>query len=694
MSKGNKAKTDKATQTSIWTFSETPPISTYIFSLIAGPYKIWSSKAGETDLRLMCRKSMAQYVNENDWFKPTIAGLKFYNDYFGYPYPFEKYDQIIVPDFNPGAMENAGAVTFNERYISRGDESRRLKMRRSSVILHEMAHMWFGDLVTMKWWDGLWLNESFASYLAAIALYEATEFKEAWQRFYSGMKQWAYWEDQLVTTHPIELPVANTQEAFTNFDGITYGKGAASLKQLSYYIGKETFQKGVQKYFKKHAFGNTTLPDFMGTMEEAANKKLTAWTETWLETAGLNTISTHCQCTDGKIQSLALKQTVPEEYPTLRSHKTQIGLFYKTRSGEIVIKDSLPFIITGKEITLDTLQGRPCPAIIYPNYGDYGFFKVQLDEISIVTAMKNLSMIKDNFIRNMLWKNLFDMVTDAALPLNEYINLVFNNIGKEEDYSIISSVLSDIQKHAGYFFFNAKKDSQVNRYYLHSLKTLEKLMWDALKKAAPKSEVQKVWMDHYISGVYSEEGIRNLKDLLSGKVAINGITIDQDRRWSILIRLSVLGDATVKSLALKEHKRDSSSRGQRAAISVEAAFPEPAAKKRLYSIIQNIDTSMALAEKKAAIYNLFPANQQNLRISFSDNFFNFLPTLFKDNDQLLRYFLALGPTEPSKKNVTRIKKFLSGHPEAPPIVVKKLKILAQETERCINVQALARQGID
>lgn len=693
-SKGNTARTDKKTDISIWAFNETPPISTYIFSLIAGPYKIWTSKAGKTDLRLMCRQSMARYVNADDWFRPTIAGLKFFNDYFAYDYPFEKYDQIIVPDFNPGAMENAGAVTFNERYISRGDESRRLKMRRASVILHEMAHMWFGDLVTMKWWDGLWLNESFATYMAAIALYESTEFKEAWQRFYSGMKQWAYWEDQLVTTHPIDLPVASTKEAFTNFDGITYGKGAASLKQLAYYLGADIFRLGVRKYFKKYAFKNTTLPDFMGAMESAANKKLTEWTESWLKKTGLNTISTNYKCQDGKIQSVTVKQTAPDRFPTIRSHKAQLGLFYPSKSGSIVLRDSVPVLITREGQTIDTLMGKPCPAILYPNYGDYGYFKVQMDEASLVTAMKKLNLISDTFTRTMIWKNLWEMTADAVMPLNEYINLVFNNLAKEKNYSIISSVLDDIQSHAGYFFFTEKKDSLVNRYYHVNLKTLEKLMWGALHEATPGSEVQKVWMDHYISGVYSKEGIQNLKGLLSGKITIKGITVDQDRRWAIIIRLSTLGDTTVQSLTAKELKRDNSSRGRRAAISVEAAFPDISTKKRWFSLIQNLDTAMALADKKAAIYHLFPLNQLELRKPFIDAFFDFLPTLFKEKDQILRYYLALGPTQCNQESVGRIKKFLSDHPEAPPIVIKKLKILAQLTERSMKVQALARKGID
>jgi aminopeptidase N len=280
-----------------WLFPQTPVMASYVFSLHAGPYAVWEDKAGDIPLRLFARQELAQYVNFKEWFLFTQQAFAFYNQYFNYPYPFAKYDQLIVPDFNSGAMENIGAVTFNETYISRGQKTYLQRMRNDNVISHEMAHMWFGDLVTMGWWNGLWLNESFATYMASLQQANNSEFKnDAWSVFYADMKQWAYTADQQVTTHAIELPVANTAVAFTNFDGITYGKGASVLKQLAIYVGEDNFRQGVATYLKKYAYSNTRLKDFMDEVAAPAKQDLFGWSQEWLYKAGLNTIRVDYEC--------------------------------------------------------------------------------------------------------------------------------------------------------------------------------------------------------------------------------------------------------------------------------------------------------------------------------------------------------------------------------------------------------------
>jgi aminopeptidase N len=294
----------------------------------AGPYKKWEDTSGKYPMRLFARQSVAAQVKPAEWFKYTKSGLAFFDDYFGIPYQFEKYDQILVPDFLYGAMENAGAITFAERgFMYKADMTSEQRQRLASVIMHEMAHQWFGDLVTMKWWNGLWLNESFASFMGTLATAEATEFKDAWRAFYSTGKQGAYAQDQRSTTHPIEVPVPSTQNAFDNIDAITYSKGASTLMQLRHLLGADVFRKGVHNYLVKYQYRNATLDDFIGSLGEAAGRDLKGWTKEWLYQPGVNTIAANYSCANGKIKSFSLEQSATKQLPTLREQRVQVASF-------------------------------------------------------------------------------------------------------------------------------------------------------------------------------------------------------------------------------------------------------------------------------------------------------------------------------------------------------------------------------
>ena len=307
-----------------------PPerFSTYLFALIAGPYHVVRDEHRGVPLGFYCRRSLVRHLEEDEpeLFEVTKQGLDFFGGFFDYAYPFGKYDQIFVPEFNFGAMENIGAVTHSERMVFRDPPTDNQRLGRAEVLLHEMAHMWFGNLVTMRWWNDLWLNESFATYMAYLALVEATRFSSAWQAFNSGMKAWAYRQDQLVTTHPIAGQVRDTDETFLNFDGITYGKGAAVLKQLVAAVGVDGFREGMRIYFRRHAFGNTTLAEFLDAIGEGAGRDLHGWAALWLETASLNTLAASWEVEDGRLASLAITQTAPEDYPTLRPHRLDVAL--------------------------------------------------------------------------------------------------------------------------------------------------------------------------------------------------------------------------------------------------------------------------------------------------------------------------------------------------------------------------------
>ena len=295
---------------SVWEFTPTPRLSSYVTALIAGPYQsvrseVTSAAGKVTPLGIFARKSLMQYLDADNIFELTRQGFEFFEAQFGCPYPFEKYDQLFVPEFNAGAMENAGAVTILEGYVFRGKVTDAQVERRAITVLHELAHMWFGDLVTMRWWNDLWLNESFAEYMSHLAAVENTEFGHAWTTFASVEKSWAYRQDQLPTTHPIFAEINDLQDVEVNFDGITYAKGASVLRQLVAWVGPEQFMSGVREYFSKHAWQNTELSDLMAELEKASGRDLERWGQLWLETAGVNTLTPEISASaDGTIELL------------------------------------------------------------------------------------------------------------------------------------------------------------------------------------------------------------------------------------------------------------------------------------------------------------------------------------------------------------------------------------------------------
>ena len=364
----------------VWKFDRTLKLSPYNFSLHAGPYTKWEDNSGKYPMRLFARQSVDKQVVPAVWFNYTKQGIEFFEDYYGVDYPFRKYDQVLVPDFIYGAMENAAAITFAEgSFLTNGEMSQNGKKRLASVIMHEMAHQWFGNLVTMKWWNGLWLNESFAAFMATLATAEATEFTNAWQSFYSGGKQSAYTQDQRVTTHPIEVPIATSANAFDNIDAITYSKGASVLKQLTHLLGKEAFRRGIHNYLSQYAYKNAELDDFVTSLSEAAGRDLSEFKQQWLYKAGVNSIKASYQCIGGKISEFSLNQSADPKFPTLREQRVQVAL-YNLNDNKLALTTTVPVTYKGKVTKVDELLGKTCPDLVYPNYEDWGFVKVNLDK--------------------------------------------------------------------------------------------------------------------------------------------------------------------------------------------------------------------------------------------------------------------------------------------------------------------------
>ena len=365
-------------------FDQTEVFSTYLTALVCGPYVVRRQMHGSLDLGLYSRRSMEHLLDDQaaEILEITGQGMDFYAQLFDQPYPFSKYDQIFVPEYNSGAMENVGCVTYNEAYLFRDKATDNEHLDRAETFLHELAHMWFGNLVTMRWWDDLWLNESFATYISYLAMTEATRFTNAWKVFNGDIKRWAYQQDQLPTTHPISGRAADTEIAFLIFDGITYGKGASVLKQLVKYIGRETFQEGMRLYFRRHAWGNATLSDFLRCLEEAGHISLTDWAQKWLQTASVNTLSARWQAVNGQVQSFTLDQTASEQFPTLRPHALEIG-FGTEVGGRLQMTASVPASIDGPRTDIADAIGVAEPDLVFPNYGDHAYAKIELDPSSI-----------------------------------------------------------------------------------------------------------------------------------------------------------------------------------------------------------------------------------------------------------------------------------------------------------------------
>ena len=683
----------------LWTFPVSKNFATYIFPLHAGPYHMWKDTAGDIPLRLFARQSVRKYVRVKDWMDFTKQGFGFFNKYFDYKYPFVKYDQVIVPDFNSGAMENVAAVTFSEeRFVRRGDKTREERRRHAEVVLHEMAHMWFGNLVSPKWWNGLWLNESFATYMAFVAMAEATEFKEAWENFFTSDKRWAYWEDQLVTTHPIELPVASTGQAFANFDGITYGKGAAALKQLSFYVGKDQFRAGVQNYFKAYAFKNATLQDFLGAIAEASGKDLKTWSDQWLQTAGLNTLTPKFQCENGKVTSMDLVQGHSETGDQkFRPHRTRVALY--VQKGKKLAVDQVFDVSYSEDVTaLPQAVGRTCPVLVHTNYGDEDFQKQILDDVSLATLTgmnKNqkvaakMNEIESSFVRVMLWSSLEEMVADGRFSAADYIALALESLGGETNADILLRVTRSLRRAERYL---PRKTLGEQEARLKIVAQLEEFIWNKLVLAKGGSELQTAWYEAYKHVAETEKGLGQLAKLLSGKVKLRKFAMDQDRRWEVILRLNQFDFDGSEKMIAKEQRRDKSTRGAKEAIRAQAVRPEMKVKSTWYEEAVKLKERKSVAELNAAMSSLFPSNQEDLHQQFADRFYVDVLKLKDQEPQFLRRFTRyVTPTLCDAESAERAQKFASTHKEnLPAVVVKGLRVSSQESRRCVKAQALLR----
>lgn len=565
---------------SIWRFAPTKRISSYITALIAGPYKVWRDELTSTDgrkipLGVFCRGSLAQYMDADYIFEKTKAGFDYLEKLFDYPYPFEKYDQLWVPDFNAGAMENAGAVTFTETYVFRSAVTDAVRERRVVTILHELAHMWFGDLVTMRWWNDLWLNESFAEYVSTLATAETSEWKEAWTTFAALEKNWAYRQDQLPSTHPIVATINDLEDVQVNFDGITYAKGASVLKQLVAWVGQEAFFRGVASYFKKHQWGNTVLADLLKELEVESGRQLSGWSKLWLETAGVNTLKPKIDKAEGKITSFSIEQTTQEGYNFLRPHRMGIG-FFNLESGKLERVEYIELDVDGSSTNVPQLVGKKVPDLVLLNDGDLAYAKIRLDEDSRLVALENLSGIEDSLARTLVWTAAWDATRDGEAPARDFVQLVLNHIANETESTTVTTLLRQLIT-AGMLYVKPESRKQV-------LSEIASTLISLTESAKPGSDNQLQFAKFVPQFARDDEHMQWLKQLLGGEKVIAGLKVDQDLRWELLMGLVIGGRAGADEIDA-EQTRDNTANGQKFAAACRAAIPTAEAKAEAWRVL-------------------------------------------------------------------------------------------------------------
>jgi aminopeptidase N len=609
--------------TQVWRFPATERMSTYVTALIAGPYHVvrdvYEGPNGTIPLGVYCRQSLAEHLDADAIVAVTRQGFEYFERVFDRPYPFGKYDQLFVPEFNAGAMENAGAITFLEDYVFRSRVTDAAYERRAETILHEMAHMWFGDLVTMRWWDDLWLNESFATYMSVLCQSEATKWTGSWTTFANLMKAWAYRQDQLPSTHPISADIPDIRAVEVNFDGITYAKGASVLKQLVAYVGRDNFLEGVRHYFQRHAFGNTVLADLLDALEETSGRDLTSWSKEWLETAGVNTLRPAYEVDgDGNFTAFAVLQEAPSDYPTLRSHRVAIGLYDRTDSG-IVRRRRVELDIVGARTEVAELIGARRPDLVLVNDDDLTYAKIRLDDHSLQTLVSGIGEIKEGLPRALCWAAAWDMCRDAEMATRDYVKLLLSGIGGVTDISVTQTLLRQarlaVQQYADPAWRETGSDLMAS--------ALKELM----RTAEPGSDFQLEYARNFVGSAASAADLAYVKGLLDGSERLDGLTVDTDLRWTFLHRLVVRGEAGEAEIAA-ELRRDPTAAGERQAAAARAAIPAPQAKAAAWAAVISGDLPNAVF--RATLGGFVEPDQISLLEPYAEKYFAEVGRIWKE----------------------------------------------------------------
>lgn len=668
----------------VFAFPETQRISSYITAIVAGPYQSVHSELTSSDgrtipLGIYARASLFEHLDADYIFDITRKGFAYFEEKFDVPYPFEKYDQLFVPEFNAGAMENAGCVTFTEVYVFRSKVTDAIKERRVVTILHELAHMWFGDLVTMKWWNDLWLNESFAEWASTIATAEATEWTEAWTTFQAMEKSWAYKQDQLPSTHPIVADIRDLEDVQVNFDGITYAKGGSVLKQLVAWVGEDDFFAGVSNYFKKHAWGNTELVDLLRELEATSGRELTDWSAKWLETAGVNTLRPELTVDDsGVITAFAVLQSAHPDYPTIRPHRMAIG-FYELDGGSLVRTHRHELDVDGERTEVAELVGKTRPALILLNDDDLAYAKIRLDDASLETAIAHLKDIENPLARAIVWGAAWDATRDGETAARDYVRLVLNNIASETESTTIRTTLLQLAQVARSYVEPATRHDTVVE--------VADALWSLAAEAEPGSDAQFQFVQYFANMAATPANVATLTGLRDGTITLPGLTIDTDLDW-LLIEGLALNGAIGHSEIDAALEKDNTSNGQQAAARARAALPGADAKRAVFDQLVGDDT-VPNAIVRMTTMGWQHANGPTGFAELVDAYFDAIVPIWESRTYKIAEYLILGlyPAALANENlIVKTRAWLEANAEQPAALRRMVSENLAGVERAVQAQ--------
>ena len=602
-----------------WRFPATPAMSTYFTHVSAGPYHVVRDEHDGIPLGLYCRQSLAEFLDPDELFTTTKQGLDFFRSLFGSKYPFAKYDQLFVPEFKAGAMENAGAVTLLEGFVFRSRVTDTDREVRGYTILHEMAHMWFGDLVTMRWWDDLWLNESFATWAGTQAAVEATQWTSAWTSFAQGFKAWAYRQDQLSSTHPIAADIPDIHAVEANFDGITYAKGASVVKQLVAYVGREKFLAGVRKYLAAHAWENATLADLLAALEETSGRDLGAWSQEWLETAGVNTLRpVYTLDAAGRFSSFEVLQEAAATHPTLRSHRIAIGL-YSLTDGSLTRTERIEVDIAGATTAIPDLVGVLRPDLVLVNDDDLSYAKVRLDDHSLRTLVSSIGMFDQSLPATLCWAAAWDMCRDGEMAARDYVQLVLAGVSSVADISVVQVLLR--------LATTAVRTFADPAWRAAGLELMARSLRKLAESAPAGSDTQLAYVRAFTGVATSAPDLAFIAALLDGSAVLEGLSVDTDLRWSLLGRLVSRGMAGEAEIAA-ELARDATDAGERNAAACRAAVPNADAKLAAWESLAGGE--LPLATFRAVLGGFADADQPELTGPYRERYFGMVGDAWRD----------------------------------------------------------------
>ena len=675
---------------STWSFAVTPTMSSYLYALCAGPYfkktDVYKGKFGSYPLAVFVRPSLAEFLDHEEIFEITKQGFAWFEEKFQVGYPFPKYDQIFVPEFNAGAMENVGCVTFRDEYIFRSRTTKTAYESRANTILHEMAHMWFGDLVTMKWWNDLWLNESFAEWAAHWASTGATKYNEAWTLFHVQRKAWAYRQDQLPSTHPIAANMPDLDSVYENFDGITYAKGASALRQLVAWVGEENFLKGLKAYFDKHAWKNTELTDLLSELSISSGRDLESWTKLWLQSSGATLLRPQIQTDANNVITNATIQQEPPSSPpglppVLRPHRLVVGT-YEKQGTKLVRTNRFEIDVEGKETKVSELVGLKRPALILDNDDDLTYAKIRLDDVSLDTATKEIASIESSLSRALIWGAVWDMVRDGEVGTGKYLDLVLAGLAAETDIGLVQQVLMQCRS-AIDVYADRKNRIPYNTKFADGLQSL-------LAKSENGSDRQLALVRSFSAVATTDLQVNRVAEILDGKEKIQGLNIDTDLRWTLLRRLVVMGKRDLAAIE-EELTRDDTAMGREHAAGAKAAIPTLEAKQIAWTLVTT-NESLPNSEIHSALGGLSYIDHAEIMKNFIDKYFDSVATLWNSRTHEIGQSLVTGlfpSSNITKEVIEKSDKFLA---ENKDLAVGARRIIIEQRDAL--ARALRAQEVD